>query len=604
MKTKFFLPWQVVMIQCLQQINVLYIAENLFAKLIFMKNLLYLIVCLIVGATLNANETIQIDEKQYFIDQDKSMILTNLSVDVVNSIWPTNKTHIQLNELYAFMGTVASIEVGKMYEVKSTVTQKLYLLYFTELPIISISTDFTIVDEPDVLANFKMIESNQNYLESHVGIQYRGAYTQTLPKKSMEFEFWADETGDESVDHPLLDLVETDDWNLQAGYNEPLRIRSNNNWEIWRIIDGDLYYQEQEPKAVNGIRMRYIELFVNDQYRGVYSLGEKVKRKQLRLKKHNGEIQGELYKADAWSNATKFKGVTNFNNDSDEWAGWEYKHPKEEIDWSNLYDLIDFVANASNEDFYAQYDDRFHVDNLVSYYIFLNLIRATDNTGKNTYMTKYKKDEKYFYTPWDLDGTIGNIWDGSRENVYNDILTNGIYDRVQHDCTENGFWHQLKTKWATLRAGDLTHATLMGMFQDSHDVLFNNGVYSREEMAWSGFNYPMDELTYMSTWLQNRFNFLDEAFSKTCTPLSVNDWSVQSTAPKLYPNPTSDNIYFELTTTEEYTISVFNTAGQKVLKDKINGNKNGISLKQLGKGVYLVVLESSTQSHPHKVIVK
>lgn len=83
-----------------------------------------------------------------------------------------------------------------------------------------------------------MIETNQNYLESLIGIQYRGAYTQTLPKKSMEFEFWADVDGNESVDYQLLDLVETDSWNLEAGYNEPLRIRSNNNWDIWRMIDG------------------------------------------------------------------------------------------------------------------------------------------------------------------------------------------------------------------------------------------------------------------------------------------------------------------------------------------------------------------------------
>lgn len=54
----------------------------------------------------------------------------------------------------------------------------------------------------------------------------------------MEFEFWADVDGNESVDYQLLDLVETDSWNLEAGYNEPLRIRSNNNWDIWRMIDG------------------------------------------------------------------------------------------------------------------------------------------------------------------------------------------------------------------------------------------------------------------------------------------------------------------------------------------------------------------------------
>lgn len=350
--------------------------------------------------------------------------------------------------------------------------------------------------------------------------------------------------------------------------------------------------------------MRYVELFINHEYRGVYSLGEKVKRKQLRLKKHDGEIQGELYKADSWTNATKFQGVTDYNNNSDVWAGWEYKHPKEEINWKKLYDLIDFVANASHEDFYANYAERFHVDNLVSYYIFLNLIRATDNTGKNTYMTKYKKGEKYFYTPWDLDGSIGNIWDGSRENVYNDILTNGIYSRAQHECAEEGFWTQLKSKWASLRTGELTHQTLMGLFNGSHDLLLRNGVYTREEMAWSGFQYTAEELVYMSNWLQNRLEFLDVAFSKNCESMSINDAFAKAEKPNLYPNPTQDVIYFDWNGMEDFNLSVYNTAGKLVFKEQINGVKKEVSLKGLGSGVYMVVLDSPTKSYPYKVIVK
>lgn len=569
-----------------------------------MKKNISSVIAILLTMVIYANETIHINANQFSIDQDKALILTNLDVSYINSTWTDTKSQIQLDDLYEFINPVEEIELGQAYQVTNTQTNENYTLYFTEFPIISITTDYEIVDEPDVLAYFNLIESDGTHVESHVGIQYRGAWTQTLPKKSMEIEFWTDETGEEDYNQQLLDLISDDDWNFEAGYNEPLRIRSNNNWEIWRMIDGDLYYQEDEPKAVNGIRMRYMELFVNNEYRGIYSLGEKVKRKQLRLKKHNGQIRGELYKAFDWTDATRFNGVTEYDNNSKLWSGWDYKHPKEEINWENFYDLIDFVANSSDADFYANYGDRFHIDNLVSYYIFLNLIRATDNTGKNTFIAKYKKNEKYFYVPWDLDGTIGNIWDGSRENITEGILTNGFFNRAKHDCSENGFWETLRTNWSTLRANELTHANIMALFQSSHDAILNNGGYEREEMAWPEYTYNPEELTYMNNWLQARMDYLDVEFDKSCLPLSTNDLSEQLLAPKLFPNPTNDIVNFDLKQGDEFEVSVFNTAGQLVIQDKLSGNKKNISLNRLGKGTYLIVLKSDKGNHPYKVIVK
>lgn len=118
-----------------------------------MKNTIYVFLFLLGSAFLNANETIQIQENQYFIDQEKKMILSNLSTEFINSTWMADKTQIQLDELYTFLEEIKTIKVGEIYAIKNTVTQEMYQLHFTELPIISITTDFTIVDEPDVLGN-------------------------------------------------------------------------------------------------------------------------------------------------------------------------------------------------------------------------------------------------------------------------------------------------------------------------------------------------------------------------------------------------------------------------------------------------------------------
>lgn len=551
---------------------------------------------------LRANDTIQINQNQYFIDIDKNLVVTNIDVGLVNSTWTDTKTHILLNEVCEFSTPISNIEIGVAYSIFIPSQNTNFILYFTELPIISITTTNTIVDEPNVLANFKLIESNQNFLESSIGIQYRGGWSQSLPKKSMEIEFWTDNIGNETQNHALLGMTNDDDWNLQAMYNEPLRIRSKTNNDLWRMINS-LHYQNQEPEAINGVRMKYVELFINNEYRGLYCLGEKVNRKQLKLKKHNGNIRGELYKGISWGGTSTFTSIPNYNNNSTIWSGFEYKHPDEEINWSNLHVLVNFVINSSNQDFLDEYKDRFELGNLVDYYIFLNLLRATDNTGKNIYIAKYTTNDKYFYVPWDLDGSFGTIWNGTNDNTTDDLLSNGFYNRLTYDCSSDGFRIKLKNKWLELRSTVITHDYLMSLFTSNHNYLETNGIYSRENLAWTNYNYNSVDLNYMSTWITNRLAYLDAKFTEDCIPLSTDESMIKSKFFTIYPNPTTDLIYFESTQFNDFKVSVYNNLGQIILQETFIHTNNSISLKKLTKGIYYIKLENEKDYEIHKIIL-
>src|SRR5690606_6876128 len=107
----------------------------------------------------------------------------------------------------------------------------------------------------------------------------------------------------------------------------------------------------------------------------------------------------------------------------------------------------------------------------------LNLLRATDNTGKNTYIGKYSENTKYFYVPWDLDGSFGTIWDGTNDNTTTDLLSNGFYNRLEYDCSSDGFRVNLKNKWLKLRSTVITHNSIMSLFTSNNDYLETNGVY-------------------------------------------------------------------------------------------------------------------------------
>lgn len=595
-----------------------------------------IIILLFLSQVANAfcNNIISINSKHFFIDSNKKLIVSNINIDSLNKTSEDSIDYFLLDNLFELSSPISKLDIGVGYNLYLLPDSTIYTLYFTQLPLISISIDKKIVNEPNRLANIKFIETDSLPIESKIGIQLRGATSQSYPKKSYEFEFWEDSIGNETKDYKLLGMTTSDKWNLQAMYNEPLRIRSKTNNDLWRKIS-TLYYQDVETEAINGIHMKYVELFLNGEYQGVYCLGEKVNRKQLKLKKYKDNvIRGELYKAvswgssyidsftgsSVWGSATMFNNVNIPTKGSLTWLGLEYKHPDEKIDWTNMEELVNFVINSSDEEFYDKYygyQSKFDINNLVDYYIFINLLRATDNTGKNVYIAKYDTDGYYFYVPWDLDGSYGTIYNGTRANITNDLLftTNGLFNRLVNDNSVGGFNDKVKTKWLSLRSTVISNDSLMSMFNENYNYLAENGVYNREKMLWNGINdlktnalteytYSEDELTYMSSWIDNRLTFLNENFSKYTETL-VERHILNESKINIYPNPTKDFIHLNFNSIDfdEYQISIYNTAGQLVLSQVCNESNNTISLQDFEKGVFIIKIENNDDSNLQKIIL-
>lgn len=441
--------------------------------------------------------SIEIPTESYRIDREKKIILTNYNVNLFNKN-QDDISEIVLDKNYKFSEIQTKIEIGKPYQLIEIDSQQEFTLYFTELPIISIDTDFEIVDTPKVLAHFRLIETDKEELSTYIGIEYRGASSQAYPKKSLEIQFWETPDGSSKIDIPILGMMSDDSFNLQAMYSEDTRIRSKTANELWLQMSS-LSYQDKEPEAKNGISSYYVEVFMNNQYYGVYALGEKVNRKNLKLKKYKNSIKGELYKGNDWG-ITQLCYYNNYDNTSDYWSGFEYKHPKEEINWENLNNFISFSVDSNQETFLKEIDSKFELENAADYFIFLNIIRALDNTGKNLYIAKYDADSKYFYVPWDLDGTFGYYYDGSVLNEFDGVLTNCFYNRLLTDNSENNFKNKVAKKWFDLRSNTLAIENVQNLLQSNSDILIRNNVYSREALAWD-YNNDTNALDYMKDWL-------------------------------------------------------------------------------------------------------
>lgn len=479
-----------------------------------------------------------------------------------------------------------------------------YIYYRSEMPLITITTDGPIVNSPAVHGIISVADANGNVIEMHAGFKIRGTSSQQYDKKSYRVELWADATGTLMVDTTFLGMRSDDDWNLEAMWAQPLRLRDKVANELWMEMY-QLPYAESEPDALPGIRMKYADVFLNGSYVGVYALSERMDRKQLELKKYNGELRGLLYKGNG-PGAPTFESLPAYNNALDTWDNYEWVYPNEaeaSHDWSHLYSFTNFVMNASDNVFFAQYAAQFDKGNAVDYYLFINALMAMDNMGRNLFLARYKKTGPYFYAPWDLDAIWGLDTDGSQTNNSQGLMSNGFYDRLVQDCNSNGFVASARTRYNTLRNTILTKEHIMQLVQNQYNVLRESGAYDREHEAWPDFTVDESQLTYMSNWLEARFNYLDAEINSACGTWDTEE-SVENQFVEVFPNPAKDRINIRFAEAGEAIINFYDMTGRLVCT--ISGNTQAITIptEGLSQGIYTLLINTGSRQEVSRVVVE
>lgn len=452
-----------------------------------------------------------------------------------------------------------------------------------QLPTIVINTNEEIPDEPKVPGTFTYTDGNGVILTSNIGIEIRGGFSQTFPKKTYDLEFWNDPTGSETIDVQFGDMREDDDWILDAMYNEPLRINSFIAHKLWLDMN-ELYYQDQEPKAKSGADVMYVEVTINNEYQGVFLLSEQVDRSQLKLKKNSStQIRGELYKAYTWDDAILFNNPDQTpNNNSLNWSGYEYRYPTDIVDWSNIEELVKFVANSSDEEFANEIGDRFDINNLMDYFILLNVARILDNRGKNIYLCRYDVDEPYFFAPWDLDGSWGLLWNGNNDTTTKEPLTNNLYDRLIATNADD-FRQNVSDRWNNLRSTLLSDEALSERINSAHDFLFDNGLYDKEESAWE-YVYSESDLDYLFNWLEKRIDFLDVYFGD----ITAVDNIEYAESFGVFPNPTFDFISIKGDHNKNDEVKIINLLGEQIASYRNIDSGDQINVSNLNSGMYIL----------------
>ena len=442
--------------------------------------------------------------------QNKIIVWHAKGLDSIAAATNYKMKDIVFDEKFTLTLSIAKLSYSEVLPVSKK--GDTYALYISDLPIIHITNKVFIKDNSKVFTYFTYYDGSK-LIENETGIEHRGNISLGFPKKSYDLEFWTDSLSKKPKDLKFKGLRNDDDWILDGLYNEPLRLRSYFSLKLWLSFHKP-HYELQEPKAKSTIDLKFVELFKNSEYRGLYTLSESVDSKLLKLKKNeNNLINGELFKASSYEGAPAFRKAPPYNNVFPHWGGYEMKYPKVDyrFHWEDLAKFTDLVVNGSDEQFSLRIGKELQIDNAIDYYLFVNLLRATDNLGKNFYMARYDKEGPYFFVPWDLDGVMGIIQDGKRIASTNDILSNGLFDRLLKVNPDN-YRDRVKSRWKALRKDKFSNNSLFSRIDKIYSKFDTEGIYEREWKVWPNQIGKEEHYEYLKNWLRNRLIFLDEHF--------------------------------------------------------------------------------------------
>ena len=168
--------------------------------------------------------------------------------------------------------------------------------------------------------------------------------------------------------------------------------------------------------------------------------------------------------------------------------------------------LIDF-CNTRNAFFKLHYRQHFYYDNLLDYALFIMGLNIIDNNVKNTHFScpDINVNETYLITPWDLDCSLGGLYEGSHYEEYTkitELTSNYLYYQLYVYNVDN-FRGSMKERWQELLSGIMSPDNFNARLDAYAKRFKESGAWQREYDKWNNNPVPLDldtELEYVKNW--------------------------------------------------------------------------------------------------------
>ena len=225
--------------------------------------------------------------------------------------------------------------------------------------------------------------------------------------------------------------------------------------------------------------------------------------------------EDSLFKAVTWVKPSSSE-LRRQPSTSTECGSLEKKHPDPEDDtggsWDILAEFMRLTYEVDGQTFAKTIDRYVDVENMIDYWLFVNLIVGVDNSYKNTFYATV--DGKMYAYPWDLDITFGLRWGEDSPNYlgHDPTLATQTFDFA---CGRRlikyypGGAQYAKQRWDDLKASGVINAdSIMQTAQQYFDLLHASGAWARNKARWPDGNYAED-LSYFEDILREHIDYLD-----------------------------------------------------------------------------------------------
>ena len=417
-----------------------------------------------------------------------------------------------------------------------------------------------------------------DYLD--LGIRLRGNTSRGKIKKSFKLNF--KKFNDDQRFFGLKKL------NLKANTNDPSCVREHMVMNLYR--DFNLVIA----------RVNQVKLFINDNYMGLYNNVEQIDKTFLGSRYNDND--GNLYKCTYPADLSDLDRVYDDST-------YELKTNEDDNNRDNLYEFIEFLTTASDNDF------DLHIEEYIDVKEYLKQLPIEILTGhwdgysynKNNFYLYYNPDESRFeYIPYDTDNTLGIDW------VNRDWSDRNIYDWAKHGeprplhkriLAISRYYQQFTQNMDELLENTFTTTYQMNL-ANNYKALIQESVYADPYYSkdFGYINQTFDD-SYTVNFVANHAKYGIQPFiekrAQTAidqldeSVLAISDYTYDSGI-KFYPNPVfkDEVLYFnhETSINENLQISIWNTIGQKVYYKTIRSgqNINEIRLNNLSSGVYIL----------------
>lgn len=502
----------------------------------------------------------------------------------------------------------------------------------SNLPLLKIYTNGqSIMQEVKITADLKVIDNgvgNLNYLDDapngyndKIGIEMRGASSLMYPKNGFGFETRDSLGNNNNVE--LLGLPEENDWVLHGPYSDKTLLRNFVTYHIGGQLG------RYNP------RVRLCEVFMDDQYWGVYMLVEKIKRDKNRV-----DI-AKLNPTDTLGDELTGGYIFKIDRDMGSENGWlsnhgygyyAYHHPnadglhQKQKNYIQLFFAnFENLMNSSNFNHPTLgYTSWIDVPSFIDYMLIQEITRNIDAYRLSAFMYKEK----------DSDGGklhAGPIWDYNLGYGNEDFCDNGNYTSWAFNYNQvcgspfpfwwgklvnnSDFRDEFHCRWNELRSTVLHTDTILH-FIDSM-VLHIKDARIRDTKRWNtigqyiwpnayvGQTYE-DEVLYLKDWITDRMNWLETNMigsAANCT--SPTETTNLSSSIKVYPNPFQDYLTIETDNQNEITIQFTDALGRivEIVEMSPISSFQQLPTHQLAAGIYFyTVYENGKLMDNGKVI--